>query len=366
MVLPSLTCVLESSSRSPLKADNEPGNVSNQVLNNVIVKNNLLLADSSSTVFGQGTKIFFSRDTEFKSLTTGDIQASAVEGARMQVYASTAKAGLVQLASAGEVRGAKLLGSVGISSQVVVTAFDLASEFDIRLENNLAAGEGIVVSSQKVDPNAGTPDATVDTGDDITQFTVGVNPNYPGFTPIGGIIMWAGSDSDIPAGWAVCNQSTVINGVSVPDLSDRFIIAKSSSKATGTTGAPEIQGATDGHKLIKNEIPAHRHGILHSHFNADRYLSDEGGGDYDNVESSHQDGEWKYRDIPQSTMMNDDGSRGPNAFSGGGTSADVQGGTISDLSAGDSSPGAAHSHNLSSVTNVLPKWFALAFIIRTK
>ena len=92
----------------PLKADNEPGNVSNQVLNNVIVKNNLLLADSSSTVFGQGTKIFFSRDTEFKSLTTGDIQASANESARMQVYASTSKAGLVQLASAGEVRGAKL------------------------------------------------------------------------------------------------------------------------------------------------------------------------------------------------------------------------------------------------------------------
>ena len=352
----------------PLKADNEPGNVSNQVLNNVIVKNNLLLADSSSTVFGQGTKIFFSRDTEFKSLTTGDIQASAVEGARMQVYASTAKAGLVQLASPGEVRGAKLLGSVGISSQVVVTAFDLASEFDIRLENNLAAGEGIVVSSQKVDPNAGTPDATVDTGDDITQFTVGVNPNYPGFTPIGGIIMWAGSDSDIPTGWAVCNQSTVINGVSVPDLSDRFIIAKSSSKATGTTGAPEIEGATDGHQLIKNEIPAHRHGILHSHFNGDSYfeMSNSIGG-VANVSDDHDHSHGSYvtKDIPDSTMLNG-GSRGPNAFSGAGTESDVQGGPISDLSAGGASPGAAHSHNLSSVTNVLPKWFALAFIIRTK
>jgi len=214
----------------PLKADNEPGNVANQVLNNVIVKNNLLLADNSSTVFGKGTKIFFSRDTEFKSLTSGDITASGTEAARMQVYASTSKAGLVQLASAGEVRGAKLLGNKGIATQVVVTAFDLATEFDLRLDNNLAAGEGIIVSSQKVDPEN---DGDGDPGDDITQFTVAVNPNYPGFTPIGGIIMWSGSDADIPAGWAVCNQSTTINGVSVPDLSDRFIIGKSSSKATG-------------------------------------------------------------------------------------------------------------------------------------
>ena len=357
----------------PLKADNEPGNVSNQVLNNVIVKNNLLLADNSSTVFGQGTKIFFSRDTEFKSLTTGDIQASANANARMQVYASTSKAGLVQLADPGQVRGAKLLKNNGISTQVVVTAFDLASEFDVRLDNNLAAGEGIIVSSQKVDPEN---DADGDPGDDITQFTVAVNPNYPGFTPIGGIIMWSGSDADVPDGWALCTGGTK-NGIPVPNLTDRFVVGKGSSKASGTTGGPTILGATDGHKITKQEIPAHRHGIIHSHKNiavnyTDKWLSDQAG-DEEHGEKLN-DGSFKFDtktlifDIDgQASMRYDDTSsgRGPNSFSGGGTDSDVQDGPIGDGS-GPAAPAAPHSHNLTSVTAVEPKWYALGFIIRTK
>ena len=356
----------------PLKADNEPGNVANQVLNNVIIKNNLLLADNSSTVFGKGTKIFFSRDTEFKSLTTGDITASANEAARMQVYASTSKAGLVQLASAGEVRGAKLLGNQGISTQVVVTAFDLATEFDVRLDNNLSEGDGIKISSTKVNPDGGDPN---DVGDDVTQFTIGVDPAYPGFTPIGGIIMWSGSDGDIPAGWAVCNQSTTINGVSVPDLSDRFIVGKSSGKATGTTGGPSIAGGTDGYALKRTDIPNHKHGILHEHKNVtvtykDRFLSD------NNVDKEMGEtvDDGQYQDltrsatfnIPSSTMTVD-GNFSENRWSGEGIQNEIPGGRIGNPANGTSGgDGTPHSHDLSSVTAVEPKWFALAFIIRTK
>ena len=342
----------------PLKADNEPGNVSNQVLNNVIIKNNLLLADNASTVFGKDTKIFFSQDTEFKSLTTGDITATKNEATRMQVYASISKAGLVQLADPGQVRGARLLGNQGVSSQVVVTAFDLATEFDVRLDNNLAEGVGIKLSKTTVNPEGG--DAG-DPGDDVTQFTVAVDPNYSGFTPIGGIIMYSGATDDLATGWAVCNGT---NGT--PDLRDRFVVGAGGGKTKGSSGAAAIEGATDGYALLKPDIPCHRHGILHSHFGADQFLTDHNSptSDYDNVESSDNDGSYRTRDIPSSTMLDENGNRGPNAFSGGGSMSDVQGGPIGDGSAGDSSPGTEHSHNLTSVTKIEPKWFALAFIQR--
>ncbi len=332
----------------PLKADNEPGNVSNQVLNNVIIKNNLLLADSSSTVFGTQTKIFFSRDTEFKSLTTGDIQASAVEGARMQVYASTAKAGLVQLASTGEVRGAKLLGNSGISSQVAVTAFDLATEFDVRLDNNLAAGTGIVLDKIRVDPNAGTPDATAEVEDDVTQFTVGVDPKYPGFTPIGGIIMWAGADSAIPTGWELCNSDRTVNAVSVPNLTDRFIVGEGSGKARGVTGGPSIAGGTDAHSLVTAEIPAHTHGIPFA-FDTVSILGGTNGASY--------------------SAMRQIGSPSPpggNQFTGPGSGDYAGGGYVDPRNGGNTLGNQPHSHGLSSVTEILPKYYALAFLIRVQ
>ena len=357
----------------PLKADNEPGNVSNQILNNVIIKNNLLLADNSSTVFGKGTEIFFSQDTKFKSLIAGDITASGSESSRMQVYASTSKAGFVQLASAGEVRGAKLLGNRGISTQVVVTAFDLATEFDVRLDNNLSEGEGIKIASTKVNPDGGDPS---DPGDDITQFQISVDPEYPGFTPIGGIIMWSGSDADVPVGWAVCNQSTTINGVAVPDLSDRFIVGKSSAKATGTTGGPTLTGSSGGYALKKADIPEHRHGILHSHRDVtityvDRYLTDANTGPgYDNEDSDDIDGTWT--DSTRSTSfditdanMTTNGEYSNNRYSGNGGDANTQDGPIGDPATGDGKPH-FHEFNLTSSDTLEPKWFALAFIIRTK
>ena len=352
----------------PLKADNEPGNIANQVLNNVIVKGSLIMGDNSTMVYGLGTKIFFSQDTEFKSLTTGDITANAAEGSRMQVYASTSKAGLVELASPEEVRGARLLGNKGIANQVVVTALDLATEFDVRLDNNLAAGDGILISSKMIDPEN---DNDGDVGDDIKQFTVGVDPNYPGFTPIGGIIMWNGGT--VPTGWALCDG---LNGT--PNLKDRFVVGAGGGKKQGTSGGPLLQGDTDAHALLRPEIPNHRHGILHEHRNVvlkynDKHLTDNNTptNDYDNVESDDNDG--SYRDeerdtlpttIPSSTMLNNDGSRGLNAFSGGASSNDIPGGPVGDGTGGDESPGVGHTHGLSSVQKVEPKWFALAYIMR--
>ncbi len=50
----------------------------------------------------------------------------------------------------------------------------------------------------------------------------------PGSIPIGGIIMWAGSENAVPIGWAICNGLN-----NTPDLRGRFIM--------GSTGGETIQ-----------------------------------------------------------------------------------------------------------------------------
>jgi len=71
-----------------------------------------------------------------------------------------------------------------------------------------------------------------------------------GFVPIGGIIMWSGSITAVPAGWAVCDGTQ-----GTPDLRNRFIIGSGSgaSYAVGQTG-----GAT-ATTLTASMIPDHKH-----------------------------------------------------------------------------------------------------------
>jgi microcystin-dependent protein len=66
--------------------------------------------------------------------------------------------------------------------------------------------------------------------------------------PKGGIIMWSGSISNIPAGWALCDGT---NGT--PDLRNRFIVGAGSSYAVGATGGEAT------HVLTINEMPSHSH-----------------------------------------------------------------------------------------------------------
>lgn len=329
----------------PLKAENEAGNVSNQVLNNVIIKSNLLLADDSSTIFGNDTKIFFAKGTQFFSTTTGAITAQGDPKNNIKTYASTAYAGLVQLASGDQIRGAKLSGNKGVAQSVVVTAADLASELDIRFENNLKAGEGIKILYTDVEAPGGDPN---DPGDDIKQANVGVDPDYPGFTPVGGIIMWSGADADIPTGWALCNGQTS-EGKTTPDLTDRFVIGKGTN-ATGTAGGPSISGSTDSHGLTRIQVPNHTHGVQVSPRGT-------GGGQTYTTTISYSPGSSSATVLIEAA-----------GFSGGGGGCNSD--DYCDPSGGNTlnpgGVGAGHSHGLSGVTDVKPKWYALAFIMRVK
>ena len=316
----------------PLEADNEPGSVTNQVFNSVVVRSLLAMDDGSSLFFGNESAIYFDPTTTFNT-TTGPI--TAAQTPLPDVYANTDFAGLIQLAKPEEVRGAFNAQNKGVSSKVAVTASDLANELNIRFENNLAAGVGIEIQSQKIEVPGGDP---TDPADDVTQFQVAVNPNYGGFTPIGGIIMWSGAVANIPNDWALCNGQT-LNGVVTPNLVDRFIKA---SITPGQVGGPSISGSTDSTQLTMANIPAHRHGTYGGGLIS--ILGGTNGAGYSGV-VVQVDPAW--------TGPGDSCTRG----------AECAPGNLNSLTGGQS-PSTGHSHSFQNVSSVEPAWYSLAFIMR--
>jgi microcystin-dependent protein len=69
-----------------------------------------------------------------------------------------------------------------------------------------------------------------------------------GLVPPGTIVMWNGSNSTIPGGWALCN-----GGNGTPNLTDRFIVGAGSSYSYAD------QGGASQVTLTENQMPAHDH-----------------------------------------------------------------------------------------------------------
>lgn len=83
--------------------------------------------------------------------------------------------------------------------------------------------------------------------------------NFVGYgtIPIGGIIMWSGSVTNVPAGWALCDGTTHY-GVVSPDLRGRFVLGAGS----GAGLTPRTVGQSGGeetHTLTLGEMPSHSH-----------------------------------------------------------------------------------------------------------
>ena len=76
-----------------------------------------------------------------------------------------------------------------------------------------------------------------------------------GTIPVGGIIMWSGSENSVPDGWALCNGQTK-NGHTTPNLLGRFIVCSKS----GTSGYNvNDKGGKDAQTLTESQMPSHRH-----------------------------------------------------------------------------------------------------------
>jgi len=93
--------------------------------------------------------------------------------------------------------------------------------------------------------------------------------------PRGVIVMWSGSISNIPSGWALCDGRTYTapdgTQVTTPDLRDRFIVGAGNSYSPGSTGGQNTV------TLTVAEMPSHSHDLISTGGQVDIISSDIGG-----------------------------------------------------------------------------------------
>jgi microcystin-dependent protein len=77
--------------------------------------------------------------------------------------------------------------------------------------------------------------------------------------PTGTIVMWSGSPSQVPEGWALCDGGTYTdrngNPITTPDLRNRFIVGAGGEYGVGSTGGNDFISLTTA------QLPPHSHSI---------------------------------------------------------------------------------------------------------
>ncbi len=195
-----------------------------------------------------------------------------------------------------------------------------------------ASGTGILTVTA---PNTST-DRTITLPDETA--TIATTTDISTRLPSGIIVMWSGAVSAVPSGWVICDGTN-----STPNLTDRFVIhADADSGGTfdvGDTGGSHTAtplgsvGTSGAHTLSESEIPSHDH--------RSAYLYSASGSSPSTNESTTTMYQW------------DKGSWGTRASlmstsDGGGGSHTHSGGTFTGSS-----------------TTVTPKYYALAYIMKT-
>lgn len=110
-------------------------------------------------------------------------------------------------------------------------------------------GNIVIDSGRVVTPSAtiGNETVTNDTINTAVVTTLKVAPfSTNALVPTGGIIMWSGSPSAIPAGWALCDGTA-----GRPDLRGRFVVGYDPGSAAGPTNASN-DGTTENYGTIRN------------------------------------------------------------------------------------------------------------------
>jgi hypothetical protein len=183
------------------------------------------------------------------------------------------------------------------------------------------------------------------------------------FVPVGGIIIWSGSASAIPAGWGLCNGSTYTKldgtgSITSPNLTDNFVVGAGATYAVAATGGQTSVTPTitvGSYALTQADLPnysltvtdpGHKHtltdpGHTHSYTAGGTVGGAYGGGPYNfSAPYSATTG----TSVTGITMAN--GSTGITVSSAGG--------------------GGSHTHTGSTSTAVstMPPYYALCFIMK--
>ncbi len=157
-----------------------------------------------------------------------------------------------------------------------------------QLTLNATTGSSVAISTS----------TTINGNLDMTAGSGILRANYlevPNITPVGGIVMWPGTISNFPTGWAICNGAELLissytalynvltnNGSSfpfgantngsgapgsthfrLPNMVDRFVAGAGNDYSVGNTGGAATVGLTTA------QMPSHSHGVTdNGHFHS--------------------------------------------------------------------------------------------------
>lgn len=174
-----------------------------------------------------------------------------------------------------------------------------------------------------------------------------------GLVPVGGIVIWSGSEASIPANWHICNGAD-----GTPDLMDKFLIGAGSTYSIGDTGGNLSINLQHSHTLTSPSATGGAHTHTQNNTSTDGAHSHAGGltvADVDSVNSGSS-GITVASRTHQHTLSGSTSSDGahahPNPVTG---SAGGHTHTI---------PDTRSSSELSTGQSILPPCYALCFIMR--
>ena len=113
-------------------------------------------------------------------------------------------------------------GTVGINKADPTQALDIVGSTTMTGNINIDGTATIVTTADSQGANSKV--LTVN-GSGLVQYSQNLMPK-------GGIIMWGGSVATIPSGWTLCDGGAAVNGVTIPDLRERFIVGAGGNNTT--------------------------------------------------------------------------------------------------------------------------------------
>ena len=206
----------------------------------------------------------------------------------------------------------------------------------------------------------------------------------------GMIMMWAGTEDQIPSGWQLCDgEGTTSNGIDVPDLRDRMLMGAGNSYEVGDSGGRTSyttssdgwhshsitvnSGGTHSHSVTVDRGGSHSHSITvngrtlstsempshaHTTSNSLNYTVSRDTGDYDRYEGNRSS---RVKDSTNSSGSSYSHNHSASSSYTGSHSHSASTGTASSHShSASSNTQGSHSHTVST----LPPYYALAYIIK--
>ena len=156
--------------------------------------------------------------------------------------------------------------------RLLPSAYALVSQYARTAERLLNTGSTGLVSvvGNRVGINATNPTTALQVGGDVRVGNAVVRGSFrargaaksgswtgAGAVPIGTVVMWSGSATERPSGWALCDGA-IVNGLRTPDLRGRFVLGAGAGPGRTERRVGEVGGA-EAIALTMTEVPSHSH-----------------------------------------------------------------------------------------------------------